>query len=196
MKKPYIILDEISILIGAGIDGRGGMAAVFDGLPMESPVTPLKLTNVQQFSSGAVWLRYAVKWMEEWKMIHWGWKGSRNGSFCGCNGLSVDWYCTGIRKWTWCGRRCSHLWSTERIPVCCQQSGSRVENLWSSSEINRWNLEENGTIWIRWLFILRSRGRNFVEKSGILQRIGKFGVPWKMHRQQAKYGWLAFLISR
>ena len=61
MKKPYIILDEISILIGAGIDGRGGMAAAFDGLPMESPVTPLKLTNVQQFSSGAVWLRYAVK---------------------------------------------------------------------------------------------------------------------------------------
>ncbi len=61
MKKPYIILDEISILIGAGIDGRGGMAAGFDGLPMESPVTPLKLTNVQQFSSGAVWLRYAVK---------------------------------------------------------------------------------------------------------------------------------------
>ena len=61
MKKPYIILDEISILIGAGIDGRGGMAAVFDGLPMESPVTPLKLTNVQQFSSGAVWLRYAVE---------------------------------------------------------------------------------------------------------------------------------------
>ena len=65
MKKPYIILDEISILIGAGIDGRGGMAAVFDGLPMERPVAPLKLTNVQQFSSGAVWLRYAVKWMEE-----------------------------------------------------------------------------------------------------------------------------------
>jgi len=54
MKKPYIILDEVSILIGAGIDGRGGMAAVFDGLPMERPVTPLKLTDVQQFSSGAV----------------------------------------------------------------------------------------------------------------------------------------------
>lgn len=47
MKKPYIILDEASILIGAGINGRGGMAAIFDGLPMERPVTPLKLTNVQ-----------------------------------------------------------------------------------------------------------------------------------------------------
>ena len=61
MKKPYIILDEVSILIGAGIDGRGGVAAVFDGLPMERPVTPLKLTDVQQFPSGAVWLRYAAK---------------------------------------------------------------------------------------------------------------------------------------
>lgn len=61
MKKPYIILDEASILIGAGIDGSGGMTAVFDGLPMERPVTPLKLTDVQQFSSGAVWLRYAAK---------------------------------------------------------------------------------------------------------------------------------------
>lgn len=61
MKKPYIILDEVSILIGAGIDGRGGMAAVFDGLPMERPVIPLKLTDVQQFSSGAVWLRCAAK---------------------------------------------------------------------------------------------------------------------------------------
>ena len=37
------LLDEVSILVGAGIDGRGGMAAVFDGLPMDRPVTPLKL---------------------------------------------------------------------------------------------------------------------------------------------------------
>ncbi len=32
------LLDEVSLLIGAGIDGRGGMAAVFYGLPMERPV--------------------------------------------------------------------------------------------------------------------------------------------------------------
>lgn len=55
------LLDEVSLLIGAGIDGRGGMAAVFDGLPMERPVTPLKLTRVQQYDSGAVWLRYDVE---------------------------------------------------------------------------------------------------------------------------------------
>ena len=33
-------------------------AAVFDGLPMDRPVTPLKLTSVQQYGTGAVWLRY------------------------------------------------------------------------------------------------------------------------------------------
>lgn len=55
------LLDEVSILIGAGIDGRGGMAAVFDGLPMDRPVTPLKLSDVRQYQSGAVWLRYIVK---------------------------------------------------------------------------------------------------------------------------------------
>lgn len=54
------LLDEVSVLVGAGIDGRGGMAAVFDGLPADRPVTPLKLSEVKPFASGAVWLRYAV----------------------------------------------------------------------------------------------------------------------------------------
>ena len=54
------LLDEVSILIGAGIDGRGGMPAVFDGLPTSHPVNPLRLTDVQKFGSGAVWLRYSV----------------------------------------------------------------------------------------------------------------------------------------
>lgn len=52
------LLDEVSILIGAGIDGREDMSAVFDGLPMDRPVTPLQLEQVQSFDSGAVWLRY------------------------------------------------------------------------------------------------------------------------------------------
>ena len=55
------LLDEVSILIGSGIDGRGGMAAVFDGLPEERPVTPLKLSQVKPCKSGAVWLRYTVQ---------------------------------------------------------------------------------------------------------------------------------------
>ena len=55
------LLDEVSILIGAGIDGRSGMSAVFDGLPMDRPVTQLKLEQVQPFDSGAVWIRYKVR---------------------------------------------------------------------------------------------------------------------------------------
>ena len=54
------LLDEVSLLIGAGIDGRGGMGAVFDGLPQERGVTQLRLTDVQRYDSGAVWLRYDV----------------------------------------------------------------------------------------------------------------------------------------
>lgn len=54
------LLDEISILIGAGIDGRGGMCAVFDGLPENRPVTPLSLAEIKTYKSGAVWLRYKI----------------------------------------------------------------------------------------------------------------------------------------
>ena len=54
------LLDEVSLLVGAGIDGRGGMAAVFDGLPPERGVTPLRLLSVRPYESGAVWLRYRV----------------------------------------------------------------------------------------------------------------------------------------
>ena len=54
------LLDEVSILIGAGIDGRDGMPAVFDSLPMAHAVIPLRLTDVQKIDSGAVWLRYSV----------------------------------------------------------------------------------------------------------------------------------------
>ena len=54
------LLDEVSILIGSGIDGRSGMPAVFDGLPMDRPVTALKLSNVKAYDSGAVWMRYTL----------------------------------------------------------------------------------------------------------------------------------------
>ena len=52
------LLDEISLLIGSGIDGRGGMQDVFDGLEMQHDVTPLKLIDVKKFDSDAVWIRY------------------------------------------------------------------------------------------------------------------------------------------
>ncbi len=55
------LLDEVSILIGSGIDGREGMCAVFDGLAKNSDVKQLKLEKVESFDSGAVWLKYSVK---------------------------------------------------------------------------------------------------------------------------------------
>ena len=54
----YTTLDEISLLIGSGIDGRDGMPAVFDGPEMQHDVTPLKLIDVKKFDSDAVWIRY------------------------------------------------------------------------------------------------------------------------------------------
>ena len=52
------LLDEISILIGSGVDGREGMCSVFDGLSMDSEVKRLKLEKVESFDSGAVLIRY------------------------------------------------------------------------------------------------------------------------------------------
>ncbi len=52
------LLDEISILMGAGIDGRKEMPSVFDGREMSFPLTQLTLSDVKKFDSGAVWLRY------------------------------------------------------------------------------------------------------------------------------------------
>ena len=54
------LLQEVSLLIGPGIDGRTEMPSVFDGLSMEHPLIHLRLKDVQKFDSGAVWLRYTV----------------------------------------------------------------------------------------------------------------------------------------
>ncbi len=54
------LLDEISIVLGLGIDGRKSMPAVFDGFAMDKKPTPLKLKDVKAYANGAVWLRYLV----------------------------------------------------------------------------------------------------------------------------------------
>ncbi|MDO4920451.1 MAG: dihydrofolate reductase family protein [Phascolarctobacterium sp.] len=54
------LLDEISILLAPGIDGRKGMTAAFDGLPMDREPFALKLSKVTTYDDGAVWLRYLV----------------------------------------------------------------------------------------------------------------------------------------
>ena len=55
------LTDEISLLIGPGVDGRQGMPAVFDGRPQNRKPMPLKLQSAQTFKDGAIWLRYLVK---------------------------------------------------------------------------------------------------------------------------------------
>lgn len=53
------LLNEVSLMIGPGIDGRDGMTAVFDGIQdMNRPATLLKLESIEQVNSGTVWLRY------------------------------------------------------------------------------------------------------------------------------------------
>lgn len=54
------VVDEISIVIGPGVDGRTGQPALFDGLQKGSAPIPLKLKSVKSYDDGAVWLRYRV----------------------------------------------------------------------------------------------------------------------------------------
>lgn len=54
------LLDEVSILIGPGIDGRKGMGSTFDGLPADRRPVALKLESVTPYEDGAVWLRYSL----------------------------------------------------------------------------------------------------------------------------------------
>ncbi len=56
------LLDEISILIGPGIDGRKGMTAAFDGIDEPArPATLLRLESLEKVNEGTVWLRYSFK---------------------------------------------------------------------------------------------------------------------------------------
>lgn len=55
------LLDAVSILLAPGIDGRGGMASTFDGLPMDRTPFALKLESVEAHESGAVSLYYQVE---------------------------------------------------------------------------------------------------------------------------------------
>lgn len=54
------VVDEISLLVGPGVDGRFDQPAVFDGLTSSTPLA-LQLKGVQSYDDGAVWLRYTTK---------------------------------------------------------------------------------------------------------------------------------------
>lgn len=55
------LIDEVSLMIAPGIDGRKGMTAVFDGIAdtNRQPVA-MRLSSVKQFDNGTVWLRYKL----------------------------------------------------------------------------------------------------------------------------------------
>lgn len=54
------LLDEVDLLIGPGIDGRGDMPSVFEGRKEARPL-PLKLIKVKSCQDGAVFLQYKVE---------------------------------------------------------------------------------------------------------------------------------------
>lgn len=56
------LLDEVSLMVGAGIDGRKGMTAVFDGIEeRDYPTTVLKLYDVKKMGENTVWIRYGMR---------------------------------------------------------------------------------------------------------------------------------------
>jgi riboflavin biosynthesis pyrimidine reductase len=55
------LIDEVSLLVVPGIDGRHDISAVFDGVSAAcTKAVPLKLKSVEQRGRGALWIRYKV----------------------------------------------------------------------------------------------------------------------------------------
>ncbi len=53
------LVDELSLLIAPGIDGRHEIPAVFDGIsPKRDKTVPFKLKSVERRESDTLWLRY------------------------------------------------------------------------------------------------------------------------------------------
>lgn len=55
------LIDEVSLLLAPGIDGRKGETSLFDGITnyKKMPV-PLSLTHVEKLENNVVWLRYKI----------------------------------------------------------------------------------------------------------------------------------------
>ncbi len=54
------LLDEMSLMIAPGIDGRSNQPSVFDGIAGDAEPFKLKMTGVKAFDCGTVWIRYQV----------------------------------------------------------------------------------------------------------------------------------------
>lgn len=56
------LIDEVSLLVAPGIDGRKGMTALFDGIEdMKKVPAHLKLDSFDRLDNDVLWLRYLVK---------------------------------------------------------------------------------------------------------------------------------------
>lgn len=56
------LVDELSLLIAPGIDGRHEIPAVFDGMNLSGgKAVPLRLKSVERRESDTLWLRYETK---------------------------------------------------------------------------------------------------------------------------------------
>lgn len=55
------LIDEFSILIGPGIDGRGNMTSLFDGLNKDKKPTKLNLIDLEKYDNSVVYLRYKLE---------------------------------------------------------------------------------------------------------------------------------------
>ena len=55
------LIDEISLLVAPGIDGRKGLPTVFDGMDAShDKVVPLRLKHLEKREHDVLWLQYEV----------------------------------------------------------------------------------------------------------------------------------------
>lgn len=53
------LIDEVSLLLAPGIDGRKGRTSLFDGIGDASRIpVPLRLEHVERLDNDVLWLRY------------------------------------------------------------------------------------------------------------------------------------------
>lgn len=56
------LIDEVSLLLAPGIDGRKGQTALFDGIgDMNRQPVPLRLMSAEPLANGTIWIRYKTK---------------------------------------------------------------------------------------------------------------------------------------
>lgn len=55
------LVDEVSLLLVPGIDGRHDIPAIFDGVsPKKNTAVPLRLKSIEQRENDTLWIRYEV----------------------------------------------------------------------------------------------------------------------------------------